>query len=98
MALLSLFLLQLVGALTLGPWLVIAAFSFMAFLVPGASKKLWPYLLVSGVVSYPVVVAVCFLKAWSSFHQGDPTRAFLLSAAPLAIAMAGYLLLVIVRK
>lgn len=90
----ALVLMQLLALLTLAPWLVLAGLSLMAFDAPGSMRKLWPWLYVGGIGSYPLVVIACGAAAWWCQARRRLVCAVLLALVPLVIAgaAAGFLL------
>src|SRR4051794_38458194 len=70
---------------SLAAWALRPGFSFLASPAEGA---LLPRPLLSLLWIYPVVPLACTAAAWSAFRRHDLRRARLLTALPLAAALA----------
>lgn len=76
---------QAVMVASLAAWALLAGFSFLASPAEGA---LLPRPLLYLLWIYPVVPLACTAAAWSAFRRHDLRRARLLTALPLAAALA----------
>ncbi len=63
----TLIVLQALQLLSLLPWLMIAALSFMAFDAPGSEKMWQPWTFVIGIWSYPVWLLLAGIASWMLF-------------------------------
>jgi hypothetical protein len=76
-------LLQLLGGATLIPWAFGAMMSPMLFDSPNSAQKMFPYVIMGGLLLYPILLGGCFWYAWK---MDDMQKAALLSAVPLVLA------------
>ncbi|MBE2181133.1 MAG: hypothetical protein IAE97_11750 [Chthoniobacterales bacterium] len=71
--------LQSIQALTLLPWLMMAAFAVMAFDAPG-SEKLWqPWAFVLAIWSYPLWLLLAGIVSWVLHFRGWNVTAVLVA-------------------
>jgi hypothetical protein len=56
--------------------------SLMAFDAPDSTKSVWPYLIIGGMVLYPIFVIFCIYKTWlqqSIYWAGGPFSLFIIA-------------------
>ncbi|WP_421771189.1 hypothetical protein [Emticicia sp.] len=85
--------LQVLGGFTLVPWFIIAGLSFMVFDTPKSIRKLFPWIILLTIFSYPFVLAASYWRAWSSVSIGNYTTGCLWSCLPIIVFAMGYLLI-----
>ena len=72
----------MMGAATLIPWAFGLMMAPMLFDSPDSSTKLFPYLIIVGLLLYPVLMGFCFWHAWK---MADMRMALLASSLPLIL-------------
>jgi hypothetical protein len=85
-----LLLLHVIQALSLLPWLMVAAFSLMIFDSPGSETMWQPWALVIALWSYPLWLLAAGVASWFLLLRGRNLPALALAALftlPLPVAM-----------
>ena len=72
----------MMGGATLIPWAFGLMMAPMLFDSPDSSTKLFPYLIIVGLLLYPVLMGGCFWYAWK---MEDMRLAALVSAVPVIL-------------
>ena len=85
--------LQICGGLTFVPWFIVAGLSFMIFDTPKSVKKVFSWVLIFSIFSYPFVVAGSYWRAWSSVSNGNYKIGCLCSCLPIIVFVLGYLII-----
>lgn len=73
---------QLLGLLSLLPWLVISGLSFMAF---DAGYSITAVVFVGLIWSYPLLPIICSIVAWVAYARGQTTTALVSTSIPLLL-------------
>lgn len=82
---------QLLGVLSLLPWLVIAGLSIMAF---DAGFSTEAVLFVGAIWAYPLLPIGCSILAWVWYAKGRMRRAVIATSVPMVIILPLLLYLV----
>jgi hypothetical protein len=87
----ALLALQGVQLLSLAPWLMMAALSFMAFDAPGSDKMWQPWAFVIAMWSYPLWLLLAAIVSWMLFkfrrHVAAVVVAAILTLPALGLAL-----------
>jgi hypothetical protein len=75
---------QLLGALSLFPWLIMAGLSVLAF---DSGYGLSAVLFVAAIWLYPLLPLGCAVRAWSLYRHGKLRGAMITTSIPLVLVM-----------
>lgn len=84
---------QVLGGLSFIPWMRLAGLSFLVFASPRAIRKIYPWVVVLLIFSYPFCVFGSFWWAWSNFLMRNPRLGCFWSCVPLVVFPILYLII-----
>ena len=86
---------QVVGCLSLLPWLTALTVAFMGFDASAQSSMILPWAILVATCAYPLLIVGCYASAWILLRRGMKRRSLIVTSIPLFILTSVWLILVV---